>query len=82
MQCPTTLNFQTPLQLALYYGYSSIVKLLLQYGADATVSDPEGNSTLHLSVVHADEALESLLTSGQLNKKTINELNDEGDIIC
>ena len=74
-----TLYFQTPLQLALYYGYSPIVKLLLQQGADATVSDPDGNSTLHLSVLHADEALESLLQCEQLDKRTMDSLNDEGD---
>ena len=69
---------ETPLQIALYCGHSSIVELLLKYGADATVCDPDGNSTLHLCVIHADEALEAILSSGQLDAKIINGLNDEG----
>ncbi|KAJ1520640.1 hypothetical protein ONE63_003748 [Megalurothrips usitatus] len=72
------LKDESPLQLALIFGHSSLVKVLLQHGADATAIDHEGNTTLHLAVMHAEDALESLLLSKQLSKKLLNCLNDDG----
>lgn len=50
----------------------------MQLGADPTVLDRDGNSTLHLAVMHAEDSLKDLLKSGRFSKSSINVLNDEG----
>lgn len=56
-------TLQTPLQLAILYEADvSIVEVLLQYGADPSILDKEGNNVIHLAVMHSKEyILEALL---------------------
>ncbi|XP_034234900.1 E3 ubiquitin-protein ligase mind-bomb-like isoform X2 [Thrips palmi] len=74
---PTSKD-ESPLQLALYHGHCSIAALLLQHGADASITDQEGNTALHLAVMHAEDIFESVFLSRQYTIEFVNNLNDEG----
>ncbi|KAK3907458.1 B-cell lymphoma 3 protein-like protein [Frankliniella fusca] len=69
---------ETPLQLALYFGHTPCIKLLLEHGANCRFFDQDGNSPLHLAILYANDALKYLLVPGRFPKSFINYLNDEG----
>ena len=52
-------KWQTPLHLAATEGYSAMVELLLDHGADVNAEDVDGDTALHISL-----AKESLFKAG------------------
>ncbi|MDR1290422.1 MAG: ankyrin repeat domain-containing protein [Planctomycetaceae bacterium] len=50
---PTKLRFFTPFHVAALEGYTEIVQLFLEYGADINVRTAEGWTPLHAAVEHA-----------------------------
>ncbi|XP_026281347.1 uncharacterized protein LOC113208529 isoform X2 [Frankliniella occidentalis] len=69
---------ETPLQLALYFGHTPCIKVLLEHGASGNFFDQDGNSSLHLAILYAGDALRFLLMSGRFSQSFLNCLNDEG----
>lgn len=52
-----------PLHIAAGRPHLGIVKLLLEFGADATMTDDEGNSALHFAACSGHSAIVSALLS-------------------
>lgn len=69
---------QTPLQLAVFNEVDAkIIKVLLNYGGEANVLDPDGNNVIHLAVLHANEnILQTLINNVDIIP--IDSFNYEG----
>ncbi|XP_044763588.1 uncharacterized protein LOC123320356 [Coccinella septempunctata] len=74
------INNYTPLQLAVINNVSvDIVKVLLEYNADLSVLDSEGNNVLHLAVEHnRTDLVRIFLDQLESSKLDINCFNYDG----
>lgn len=43
---------QTPLALAVSESYTAMIELLIEHGADVNADDEDGDTPLHLAVIH------------------------------
>ena len=75
---PLDQDGRTPLLLACQMNLSSsaVALLLLRRGADATVTDQQGNTALHLAVSAVDPQLVAALVSS--GPKSVNSVNQAG----
>ncbi|KAL3271116.1 hypothetical protein HHI36_021611 [Cryptolaemus montrouzieri] len=73
-------NNYTPLQLAVIHNVDiEIVEVLLEYKADASILDCEGNNVLHLAVGNnRDDLLELFLNNIKSSKLNIDQFNYDG----
>ncbi|HVT62713.1 MAG TPA: ankyrin repeat domain-containing protein, partial [Legionellaceae bacterium] len=63
--CTIALDHFTLLHLACSYNNTTIVALLLRYGADINFQDPDGETPLHTATQHkADAVIQYLLANG------------------
>lgn len=62
----------TPLRNAILQDHPSSARLLMERGADVTLSGPDGNTPLHLAAFFGDEALVKLLLEKGANNKAKN----------
>lgn len=70
---------QTPLQLAVLNEVDArIIKVLLKYGGDATILDPDGNNVIHLAVLHSNENILATLIHNVNNTTSIDSFNYDG----
>ena len=73
------LSSQSPLHLAIRDNSLEIIDILLAFGADPSIKDRRGNSSLHIAAAaRATEALKILLKHAR-KKEDINKLNDYGE---
>ena len=58
-------RFISPLHIAVLLGYANTVKLLLENGADVSITDNDGRTPMYYTVMHNEDAcLELLLRYG------------------
>ncbi len=62
----------TPLRNAILHNHSDSARLLMERGADVTLSGPDGNTPLHLAAFFGDESLVKKLLEKGANAKTEN----------
>ena len=62
----------TPLRNAILHNHSDSARLLMERGADVTLSGPDGNTPLHLAAFFGDESLVKQLLEKGANAKTEN----------
>ena len=65
-----------PLSLAVSYGMTDIVKILLSYGADVTTRDPHDRNVLHLATERGHNEILGILLSHR--KPSINNRDIKG----
>eukprot|EP00798_Chlamydomonas_sp_ICE-L_P031669 gene31669-6871_t len=59
----TTVDQATPLHYAVYHGEKEVAKLLLTYGANPSLANELGETSLHLACLQGNEELVTLLLS-------------------
>lgn len=70
---------QTPLHIASCVGNETIVKILLDFGADISCVDRNIENAIHLAVKYGNKScLEILLSNCKTNKYVLNALNIDG----
>ena len=77
---PQPFFHQAPIHLAVLQDVDlDILKILLDHGADVRLSDPEGNTAIHLAIEHRRSAMLKLLLNGAKQMKfNLDVFNYEG----
>ena len=70
--------FQTSLHVAVTDNAYEIVDILLAFGADPSIKDSRGNSSLHIATAKKSTESLSLLVKNVQQREDLNLLNDYG----
>ena len=73
--------FQTPLHLAVRDNSVEIIEMLVAFGANPSIRDIRGNSSLHMATaIRSSESLK-ILAESLASKDDVNAFNNFGELV-